>query len=418
MQVLESILLTYDWDPTNPTGVYLNGANGDGYFGGIITGLNFCLSTDTCIDSWSDIGGWSSAWSISWSDVYYIGWYVGVGRSNPQYPLHVDWSTKIEWTLLAQEARFGTPTNNWYNLNVAGGANINDNVYISGNEVGIWTSTPQVPLEVATVDEHWVNMRLAHWNSWIRFMTSGGNTAYNSLTQTGDNGIFWWSTIDADAGYNGFVIGSHSASAKWIRIDSWWNVGIWISTPTYKFDVNGTGNFLWLCLGSECISSWAGLWGGWSSSPFVADTYGYSYTWNVWIWMASDNLNKLNVAWNIKLSGTGSIKYYYTYSDVLESCSPGVSQCGCDSNEFDSDCGGTTGFYSNTNLWNGCYDWTDSELCYYDLYILRWQWQLSGWIITLGNSIYWMPCTWWEIIFSSNNFRWCTTTNTRAKLNP
>ena len=67
--VIRDVLMTIDGDVGSDTGIFFNGANGDAYFSGTVTGSTICLSDDTsltkCRTTWPTGGtaGGESIWS-------------------------------------------------------------------------------------------------------------------------------------------------------------------------------------------------------------------------------------------------------------------------------------------------------------------------------------------------------------------
>ena len=66
---IRDVLMTIDGDVGSDTGIFFNGANGDAYFSGTVTGSTICLSDDTsltkCRTTWPTGGtaGGESIWS-------------------------------------------------------------------------------------------------------------------------------------------------------------------------------------------------------------------------------------------------------------------------------------------------------------------------------------------------------------------
>ena len=73
----------------------------------------------------------------------------------------------------------------------------------------------------------------------FKFVPSVSTGSYNTLTQSGDQALIYYSNAGAD-GAGGLVIGQWSASAKGIRIAANGQVGIGIASPSYQLHVNGT----------------------------------------------------------------------------------------------------------------------------------------------------------------------------------
>ncbi len=127
----------------------------------------------------------------------------------------------------------------------------------------------------------------------------GGNGTFAGDILVGGNGSFGWTVTGStlcltnDSCITQRPVGGGWSSIRstwvgWIGYYNWWNIGIWTSSPSQKLEVNGTGKFLGLCLGSDCRSAWPVAW--WSSlwSTWAGWMIYYNW-WNVGIWVSSPN---------------------------------------------------------------------------------------------------------------------------------
>ncbi len=118
------------------------------------------------------------------------------------------------------------------------------NIYYSGGNVGIGTSSPNYKLTLST-SNNLDGIQLHHSNGdWLSiFSPSMVGAGYNGITQSGDAGIIFGTDGGVNTVTNGFVIAPHrGGDPSGFRIDNNGNVGIGTNTPLSGLNVFKSGD--------------------------------------------------------------------------------------------------------------------------------------------------------------------------------
>ncbi len=112
---------------------------------------------------------------------------------------------------------------------------------MENGRMGIGTGNPLTTLHVKTgMSPDGIHLENLLNTNWIQLATNTSNGAYNGLTQNGDR-VLCWGDFSIGATNTGLTIGPWDPLQKGIRIDGIsGNVGIGLTTPAFKLEVNGT----------------------------------------------------------------------------------------------------------------------------------------------------------------------------------
>ena len=155
---------------------------------------------------------------------------VGIGKSNPAYLLDVAGIINASSLYVGGAPYIGSQ---W--------SNVSNNVFLTGSNVGIGTSSPSVPLVVQTNNgTGGFKIVSSSGNAgdqwWLGFGHSGISTDANDRARIGVD------IINSGGGRIFFTTGLGGAQTEKMRIDESGKVGIATSSPSYTLDVNGTVN--------------------------------------------------------------------------------------------------------------------------------------------------------------------------------
>jgi len=238
-------------------------------------------------------GGWSSQWTTTGSSIYYTWTNVGISSSNPKTKLQIG---DVWWA---------------YNSNA--------NVQIESSSQGIylanlnqWTTTSAMTIATEGPNYWWTNpipqsytwnniaLDLTPWSSWQDVeMSFSDFWAWNRMKiarPTSPSLRLWFGTPTLEA----------------LSILSSGYVGIWTSTPSYKFQVNGIASFndpsptyTWAPTYHNTYNNTIYLW--WFPISYTLyDSYDGGYWGNLFIWWAgmwSWQRNTLNGQFNQAIWG-------------------------------------------------------------------------------------------------------------------
>jgi len=159
----------------------------------------------------------------------------------------------------------------WFIPYLSGWDFVNSPLFVSGGNVGIWTTAPSEKLDIvwsikttsniqSWANSWWVALTINDWygNANITFNHKNGRPEQNGNAARIEVNTDWSTTATMDFELKNDVV-------SWVvwnlnnimRLQSNWNVGIWTTTPTQKLDVNGNVNISWN------ITVWA--WINWDS---------------------------------------------------------------------------------------------------------------------------------------------------------
>jgi uncharacterized membrane protein len=168
---------------------------------------------------------------------------VGVGISNPNYPLDCIGSAHISQNLYVDAScGIGTKTPA-YPLDVSGIINTNNNLYVRGN-VGIGKNNPAYPLDVSgTVN---LNSNIFLNNSFgsqsIYFLSSNSGISNNVIGRLFGSEPAMYFDYSSTFSYRYITRNGVLVNGNVLVLNSSGNIGIGRNNPSYLLDVNGIIN--------------------------------------------------------------------------------------------------------------------------------------------------------------------------------
>jgi hypothetical protein len=165
---------------------------------------------------------------------------VGIGKSNPGYPLDVVGDVNFTGTLRQNGVLYasgGGGSSQW--------SNTSSNVYLLSSNVGIGTSTPQYPLEVngdvgITGNLNMVNKILTFGGLKITASSSNYGSVTTVLTLPGSSNegsnLLLYASSNSASNYIRFA----ASNVELVRMTGNGYVGIGTSNPQYPLDVRGS----------------------------------------------------------------------------------------------------------------------------------------------------------------------------------
>ena len=260
--VIRDVLMTTDGSVGADTGIFFNGANGDAYFSGTITGTTICLVGDpvqACRTQWPTGGtaGGESIWS-TWGaySAYYNSGKVGIGIASPSANLQVSgtfiaWSTSNsaiwtnsiamgQWTTAS--GNYSTAIGNWtyatWTISTAMGYGTHAIWAVStamGNITrAIWSRSTAMGHSTTAnwyISTAMGNLTYANWD-YSTAMGASTTANWNTSTAMGQSTIANWDYSTA------MGIGTH---ANWNYSLAIWKYNIWLSGSVFEI-WNWTGS--------------------------------------------------------------------------------------------------------------------------------------------------------------------------------
>ena len=191
-------------------------------------------------------------------NIYNSGSNIGIGTSTPSAKLTVSGSALITGDITVQGKVI---TDTIVNRTVA-------NVTISGSLLpDVWA--PAMYRDIGSVALPWQNLYLSN-----QIRIAGGSPGLGKILTSDASGLATWMTgfsgtttatgITGGSGYYMPYFGTGGTGLYPTSLYySWSRIGMNTINPQYMFDIRGSGSILntgsWLCINDICISSWTGL---------------------------------------------------------------------------------------------------------------------------------------------------------------
>jgi hypothetical protein len=283
--------------PDGNVGIGVTGPTNKLDVAGNVNASGLCLGGD-CKTAWSQVGGSSSQWTTSGSNIFYSSGNVGVGTNSPGARLDVGAGVAARgaYTDLLLGAGGNNPQLEFYGATKStalahdeafGGLVFYTNgpafspSFFVGNagNVGVGTTAPAQRLHVfggnvfhqyssAAGQEYgfYTSIRNNHLTSNLKFdgqwkMMTQGKGAFISTSPLDGNAFSVLAdntsrAANAAATFNQLMV---------VTMDG--NVGVGTANPAHKLDVAGSVNASGLCLGGTCKTTWADISGTGGAAP-------------------------------------------------------------------------------------------------------------------------------------------------------
>lgn len=190
----------------------------------------------------------TSVWTISGSTLYYTWANVGIGTTNPSSELDVVWSIRSNDRITA-DGSVSVPAFNFYNdidswlypvspdsIWLATGGATRLSIDSSWN-VWLWTTSPEWKLDLNNGGIYNIGNSLTALTSSRLTLNSAGSVTLENIASQ-DNSTLIFKTWNNASDLNHILFSPGGSEV--MRVQENGNVGIWLTSPTWKFDIKAS----------------------------------------------------------------------------------------------------------------------------------------------------------------------------------